>query len=422
MARVLIVGSGAREHALGHGLRGHDLLFAPGNAGTRKLGENLLCGVAEVDRLVEAAAERRVDLVVVGPELPLTLGLTDALAARGVKAFGPSRAAARLEASKVFMKEFAKRCGIPTADFRVFSDAEDASRYIREANRPLVVKADGLAAGKGVVVAPGRAEALEAVERMMVRREFGGAGARVVIEELLAGEEASFHVVCDGVRGVALAAAQDHKRLADGDKGPNTGGMGAYAPAPIVTPRVRERVMDEIVEPTLRGMSQEGAPFRGVLFVGLMIDNGEPRLLEYNVRFGDPEATVIVPLADDWFDLLDASACGNVSRFASAAGTSASRSALSVVLAAEGYPAHPVLGDRISGLDEALGDGALAFHAGTKIDPLTGHVVTAGGRVVTVVGVADKLDHARERAYEGVRRIHFRGQNFRSDIGFRALG
>ena len=264
--------------------------------------------------LVDLAVSEKADLVVVGPELPLTLGLVDALEARGIVAFGPKQHAARLEASKAFMKRFCRRHGIPTAGFEVFDAADAAQAHLRAVGRPLVVKADGLAAGKGVVVPDTVDEACAAVDRFVRRRELGDAGATVVLEERLPGEEASFHVVCDGSRGVPLAPAQDHKRVGDGDRGPNTGGMGAYAPAPVVTPEVHRRVMREIVEPTLAGMAAEGAPFRGVLFVGLMIEAGVPRVLEFNVRFGDPETAVLVPTyAGDWFELLDGAARGRLS-------------------------------------------------------------------------------------------------------------
>ncbi len=288
--RVVIVGSGAREHALAAAIAagGHEVVVAPGNAGTASVARNAGVRADDVPGLVELAVAERADLVVVGPELPLTLGLVDALEARGLRAFGPSRAAARLEGSKAFMKRFCERHRIPTAAFAVFDDPDAAERHVRAAPRPLVVKADGLAAGKGVVVSSSAEEACAAIDRIMRKREFGDAGRTVVLEEHLAGEEASFHVVCDGARGVALAPAQDHKRVRDGDRGPNTGGMGAYAPAPVVTPEVHERVMREIVEPTLAGMAAEGTPVRGVLFVGLMIERGVPRVLEYNVRFGDP--------------------------------------------------------------------------------------------------------------------------------------
>jgi phosphoribosylamine--glycine ligase len=422
MARVLIVGAGAREHALGAGLSrssaSPELLFAPGNAGTAVLGRNVPTPASDVDGLVDLASREQVDLVVVGPELPLTLGLTDALAARGVRTFGPSRAAARLEGSKAFMKEICRRAGVPTAPYAVFDDAEAAKEHVRAAGRPLVVKADGLCAGKGVVVASSVEEATGAIDRMMVAGELGDAGRVVVLEELLPGEEASFHVVCDGTRAVPLVAAQDHKRVLDGDQGPNTGGMGAYAPAPVVTPAVEAEVMHAIVEPTLRAMSDAGAPFRGVLFVGLMIERGRPQVLEFNVRFGDPETTVLVPMLDgDWYALLDGAARGDLSGFQARARPGA---ALSVVMAAERYPASPASGDVIEGLGDPALSPAYVYHAGTK--RAGADVVTAGGRVLTVGAYGSSLREARDAAYTAVARIRWRGEHHRSDIGHRALG
>jgi phosphoribosylamine--glycine ligase len=421
-ARVLVVGSGSREHALAIALGASecDVVVAPGNAGTSTAAgtRNADVPADDVAGLVDLAVRERSDLVVVGPELPLTLGLVDALQQRGVRAFGPSRGAARLEGSKAFMKAFCKRHGVPTAPGAVFDDADAAVRHLRAAGKPLVVKADGLAAGKGVVVADSVDEACQVVERMMRGRELGSAGDRVVLEERLEGEEASFHVVCDGERAIPLAPAQDHKRVGDGDAGPNTGGMGAYAPAPIVTPALRDRVMREVVAPTLAGMAAEGAPFRGVLFVGLMIDRGVPRVLEYNVRFGDPEATVLVPTyGGDWFELLDASARGDLSRVRVPAESGA---ALSVVMAAAGYPSAPRTGDRIEGLDADLPRGACIYHAGTRRAP-DGSVVTSGGRVLAVGARAATLSDAARVAYEVVARIRWTGEHHRRDIGARAL-
>jgi phosphoribosylamine--glycine ligase len=396
---------------------GHEIITAPGNAGTEAVGRNALVRSDDVPGLVDLTVAEKADLVVVGPELPLTLGVTDALQARGVRVFGPSRAAARLEGSKLFMKQFCKRHSIPTADFAAFDDADAAEQHLRAADRPLVVKADGLAAGKGVVVADTVDEACAAVDSFVRKRSLGEAGATVVLEDRLAGEEASFHVVCDGVRAVPLAAAQDHKRVGDGDLGPNTGGMGAYAPAPVVTPEVHRRVMREIVEPTLQGMASEGAPFRGVLFVGLMIDRGVPRVLEYNVRFGDPEATVLVPTyAGDWFELLHAAARGDLSGVPS--GTRGA--ALSVVMAARGYPSASRTGDRIQGLDASLPEGVYVRHAGTERRE-DGSVVTRGGRVLTVGAFAATLEQAARLAYEAVDRIHWEGEHHRRDIGRRAF-
>jgi phosphoribosylamine--glycine ligase len=421
MTRILVVGGGSREHALGMGISRDEraLLFAPGNAGTAALGTNHPVAIGDVDGLAALAVAEKVDLVVVGPELPLTLGLVDRLAAYGIAAFGPSRAAARLEGSKVFMKEICKKAGAPTADFAVFTDASAATAHVRSAGRPLVVKADGLCAGKGVVVASSVEEACDAIDRMMVKRELGDAGAMVVIEELLPGEEASFHVVCDGTRAIPLVAAQDHKRVFDGDKGPNTGGMGAYAPAPVVTPQVADEVMTTIVEPVLRVMKEEGAEFRGVLFVGLMIENGVPRVLEFNVRFGDPETTVLVPMLDgDWLALLEGAARGDLSSFTPRTRPGA---ALAVVMASEKYPATPATGDVIAGLDDAANvQDTCVYHAGTKRTDQG--VVTAGGRVLTVSAHAPSLAEARERAYAAVARISWRGEHHRQDIGHRALG
>jgi phosphoribosylamine---glycine ligase len=421
MARILIVGAGAREHALGAGLvrdgAGHELLFAPGNAGTAGLGRNASVSASDVAGLTDLASRERVDLVVVGPEVPLTLGLVDELASKGILAFGPSRVAARLEGSKSFMKEICKRAGVPTADFAVFEDAEAAKAHVRSVGRPLVVKADGLCAGKGVVVASTIDEACEAIDRMMVAGELGDAGRTVVLEELLPGEEASFHVVCDGTRAIPLVAAQDHKRIFDGDQGPNTGGMGAYAPAPIVTAAVADEVLRAIVSPTLRALSDAGAPFRGVLFVGLMIDAGRPKVLEFNVRFGDPETTVLVPMLEgDWFALLDGAARGDLSSFEAKTRPGA---ALAVVMAAERYPSTPATGDRIEGLDSPPLANTHVFHAGTKRDGDA--VVTAGGRVLTITAEARSLLEARDLAYAAVGRIRWRGEQHRTDIGHRAL-
>ncbi len=420
---VLIVGGGAREHALGLALspRAREIVFAPGNAGTRNVGRNVDVKVDDIDGLVALALREKAGLVVVGPEVPLTLGLVDALTEKGIAAFGPSKAAAQLEGSKAFMKRFLKRHEIETAAFEVFTNADAADAYIRDAARPLVVKTDGLAAGKGVVVASDTAEALEAVTRMMRDREFGASGDTIIVEELLAGEEASFHVICDGTTAVAMAAAQDHKRIFDGDRGPNTGGMGAYAPAPIVTDAVRDIVMRTVVAPTLRGMADEGAPFRGVLFVGLMIENGVPRVLEFNVRFGDPETCVIVPLyaseQGDLYDLLEGAAKGALP----VASTSrVNGAALCVVMAAHGYPAKARSGDVIAGLDVQYDAATFVLHAGTtaKAD---GSVVTSGGRVLTVGAHGSTLEDAARRAYAAVAAITWPGEQHRMDIGHRAF-
>ena len=418
-SRVLILGGGSREHALAARIasEGHAVLAMPGNAGTARIGGNLPGRPDAVAAVVAAAKEHGVDLVVVGPEAPLVAGVVDALEAAGIRAFGPSRAAAALEGSKAFMKRFLKRHAIPTAAFEVFDDADEAERYVRAAGRPLVVKTDGLAAGKGVVVASSTDEALAAVGSAMRDRAFGDAGKSVVIEEVLQGEEASFHVLCDGERFVSLPAAQDHKRVLDGDRGPNTGGMGAYAPAPIVTPEIASQVEREVVVPTLRGMREEGTPFRGVLFVGLMIHQGKASVLEFNVRFGDPEACVLVPLlGGSLYELLYSASIGSMPERVAVR----SEASLCVVMASEGYPQAPRTGDPIEGLDAALAEGVYVLHAGTRADD--GVVRTSGGRVLAVGATATTLEAAAERAYDAVSRIRFRGEHHRSDIGWRVLG
>ena len=413
MARILVVGGGAREHALCSALGSHELIVAPGNGGTASLARNVAVAADDVAGLVALAEKEKVDLVIVGPEAPLVLGLVDELEAKGIRAFGPSKAAARLEGSKAFMKRILEKANVPTAGFAVFSgDPAGAKKYVQDANRPLVVKADGLCAGKGVVVAADSKEALDAIDGMGA---FGEAGHTIVIEELLPGDEASFHVVCDGTRGIALVAAQDHKRVFDGDRGPNTGGMGAYAPAPVVTQAVHDDVMKRVVEPTLRVMAEEGAPFRGVLFVGLMIDGGEAKVLEFNVRFGDPETTVLVPMLEgDWFTLLDASARGDLSRVEA---STKPGFAVSIVMAAEGYPSKVTTGDVIDGLAAATGEGVFVRHAGTK--QTDAGLVTNGGRVLAVGARGASFEDARTRAYEAVSKIHWRGEHHRTDIGHR---
>jgi phosphoribosylamine--glycine ligase len=417
--RVLIVGAGAREHALGAALAasGHSVVTAPGNAGTSLVGRNEPVRADDTGGLVELAEREQVHLVVVGPEAPLALGLVDALGARGILAFGPTRAAARLETSKSFMKHFCSRHGIPTAPYAVFDDPDQAERHVRACG-PLVVKADGLASGKGVFVAETIEEACLAIDRIMRRREFGEAGEAVVLEERLDGEEASFHVVSDGSRAFALASAQDHKRLFDGDRGPNTGGMGAYAPASVVTAEIREIVLRDIVRPTLVGMERDGTPFRGALFVGLMIKDGRPSVLEYNVRFGDPEAVVIAPLYEgDWYDLLAGAARGDIS---GVHGRNSADSAFAVVMAASGYPARPRLGDPISGLDAPLPRNVFVRHAGT-LAGADGAVRTNGGRVLTVGATGPTLELAARVVYNAVDTIHWEGEQHRTDIGWRVL-
>ncbi len=404
---------------MGLALAPHTRTFLPGNEGTRALGRNVAGDPSDVALVMRIAAEIKPDLVVIGPEAPLVAGVADALREAGVLAFGPQRSGARLEGSKAFMKEFCKRHGVPTAAFRVFDDAAQAKAYIRAEDRALVVKADGLCAGKGVVVAKDAEEALAAVDAMMVARVFGDAGARVVIEDVLPGEEASYHVLVSDGHVLALAPAQDHKRAYDGDRGPNTGGMGAYAPAPIVTSDVAARVTKDIVLPVVRGLREDGIDFRGVLFVGLMIEDGVPRVLEFNVRFGDPETSVVLPLVDgDVYELLTAVANGTLG---DAKALVREGSCVTVVLAAEGYPGTPTKGDAITGLEKQLPEGGYVLHAGTSRGEDGQTIVTAGGRVLAVGARAATFAEARQRAYEVVDRIQFRGMHYRKDIGARAL-
>lgn len=418
--KVLVVGSGAREHALVLKIAASPLvdevLAAPGNAGIAEIARTFESVPAEsVGRVVELAVREAVDLVVVGPEAPLVLGLVDALAEHDILAFGPSAAAAKLEGSKVFSKELMAEAKVPTAAFRVFTDDGEAKAYVREVGAPIVVKADGLAAGKGVVVAATVDEALDAIEAMMVQRVYGHAGATVVIESCMKGPEISFHVLCDGERFVPLAAAQDHKRLSDGDRGPNTGGMGAYSPPPIFDAAMQASVLAQVVEPTLRVMRERGTPFRGVLFVGLMIVDGAPQVLEYNVRFGDPETEVLMArLGSDVVPLLLGCARGELGALTPAWGAGA---AMAVVLAAAGYPNAPRKGDRITGLEAAAAH-AQILHAGTK--RIDGQLVASGGRVLAVTATGDDVEMAAQRAYAGIEQIQLEGAQYRRDIGWQA--
>ena len=422
--KILVVGSGGREHALCAAIRRSplcaELLCAPGNAGIAAIADARPVAADDVPGLVALAASERVDLVVVGPEAPLVAGLADRLAERGIRAFGPSAAAARLEGSKGFMKDFCARHGVPTAAYGRFTDAGAAKDFVRAHGAPIVVKADGLAAGKGVVVAASIAEACAAVDMMMGERAFGAAGDSVVVEEFLEGEEASFFALCDGRTAVALGAAQDHKRVGDGDTGPNTGGMGAYAPAPLVTAAIANEVMERIVLPTVRGMAAEGTPYRGVLFAGLMIAEGRPRLLEYNVRFGDPECQVLMArLRSDIVELMLAACEGTLAGRAAAWSDEA---ALVVVMAAQGYPGAYAKGTAIAGTEEAAAvPGVAVLHAGTARDG-AGRLVAVGGRVLGVTATAPDLAAARERAYRAVDLIRWPEGFCRRDIGWRALG
>lgn len=420
--KILVIGSGGREHALAWHLaqspRVQKVFVAPGNPGTAREPGIVNAPITEIDTLVAFAQREQVQLTVVGPEAPLAAGVVNAFRTQNLPIFGPTREAAQLESSKDFAKRFLVRHNIPTAAFKSFTDAAAAHAYLESTGAPIVVKADGLAAGKGVVVASSLAEAHAAVDAMLVDNRMGDAGARVVIEEFLAGEEASFICMCDGKHALALATSQDHKRLGDGDQGPNTGGMGAYSPAPVVTPQIHARVLREVIQPTLSGMAQEGTPYTGFLYAGIMIDKtGAIKVLEYNCRMGDPETQpIMLRLKTDLVALLDAALAG---RLDTAEAQWDRRYALGVVLAAAGYPGSPRSGDIISGLpSKAMGD-AHVFHAGTA--ERDGKVLTSGGRVLCVTALGDTIKIAQKRAYEICEQISFDGMQYRHDIGHRAV-
>jgi phosphoribosylamine--glycine ligase len=419
--KLLVIGGGGREHALAWKLassrRVQKVFVAPGNGGTaREPGvENV--AITDLGALAEFAAREQIHLTVVGPEAPLAAGVVDLFRSRGLRIFGPTKAAAQLESSKEYAKKFLVRHGIPTAAYEGFSDAAAAHRYVDARGAPIVVKADGLAAGKGVVVATTKDEAHAAIDAMLVENAMGDAGARVVIEDFLAGEEASFIVMCDGEHVLTLATSQDHKRLRDGDEGPNTGGMGAYSPAPVVTPAVHARVVREIVTPTVKGMARDGIPYSGFLYAGLMIDGaGNPKVLEFNCRLGDPETQpILLRLKGDLVDLLDRAVDGKLDTIEAEWDR---RAALGVVMAAANYPETPRKGDEISGLPPA-GEDYHVFHAGTEARD--GKIVTSGGRVLCVTALGDSVRIAQKRAYEVLAGIRFEGMQYRRDIGHRAI-
>ncbi|TLY52514.1 MAG: phosphoribosylamine--glycine ligase [Gammaproteobacteria bacterium] len=427
--KILVIGSGGREHALAWKLRqssrASEVIVAPGNAGTATEPglRNVAVAATDIDALLQLALDENIGLTVVGPEAPLVAGIVDRFRAAGLRCFGPSATAAQLEGSKAFAKAFLARHGIPTARYAVFTELDPALAYVREqvqrsGDPRIVIKADGLAAGKGVVVAMTLDEAEQALQDMLGAHTLGDAGARVVIEEFLDGEEASYIVIADGHHALPMATSQDHKRVGDGDTGPNTGGMGAYSPAPVVTPAVEQRVLREIIEPTLAGMRADGAPFTGFLYAGLMIGrDGAPRVIEFNVRFGDPETQpIMLRLQSDFVELIEAALDGHIDR------TQArwdARVAIGIVLAAQGYPGKVRSGDAITGHDADCGNAVKVFHAGTRQE--NGKTVTSGGRVLTVCALGDDLQEARQHAYAAVEQIHADGLFHRRDIGYRGL-
>ena len=422
--KVLVVGGGGREHALAWKLaqspRVTQVLVAPGNAGTAREAkmQNLPIAAENVDELAAYAQQHHIDLTVVGPEAPLSKGIVDKFRAAGLRCFGATQQAAQLESSKAFAKDFLARHGISTAEYANFTEIEPAIAYIQAKGVPIVVKADGLAAGKGVILAQTEAEAIEAVQDMLSGNAFGEAGSRVVIEEFLVGEEASFIVMVDGKNVLAMASSQDHKARDNGDKGPNTGGMGAYSPAPVVTPAMHERIMQEVIYPTVRGMAADGIPYTGFLYAGLMIDaGGAPYTIEFNCRFGDPETQPIMSRLDsDFVELVQAALNRKLD---SVTAQWKPQTAVGVVLAAENYPDSPKKGDAISGLAEANQIGKV-FHAGTA-EGNNGEILTNGGRVLCVVGLGDDTAAAKAQAYQALEKIHFDGMQYRTDIADKAI-
>ena len=420
--KILVVGGGGREHALVWKIAQSPLVekvfCAPGNPGMKELAETVHLAVDNIDGLCDFAKKEQIDLTVVGPELPLTLGIVDRFKAEGLAIFGPSKAAAQIEGSKGFSKDLMAKYGIKTAAYETFTDREAAVAYIREQGAPIVVKVDGLAAGKGVILAQSEEEAVEAVDDILVKKVFGDAGDAVVVEEFLTGEEASFFAFTDGKNILPLASAQDHKQIFEGDKGPNTGGMGAYSPAPVVTDALYQRIVDEVVQPTIDGMAAEGCPYCGILFVGLMIENNDFKVLEFNARFGDPECQPLLSrMKSDVVPVLLDCARGELT-------TKAlewyDRAAVCVVLAAGGYPGSYDKGDVIEGIDAANAvDGVRVFHAGTA--EKDGKIVTAGGRVLGVTGWGETVAAAISKAYEGADKIRWNGMQMRRDIGQKAL-
>src|SRR5215471_18453601 len=419
--RILVIGSGGREHALvwkiSQSPKVDKIYCAPGSAGIAQLAEPVAIGPEQIEKLAEFAEKQKIDLTVVGPELPLTLGITDLFESRGLRIFGPNKDAAQLEGSKAFAKKILQENGIPTASFGTFTDAGLAKQYIAQYPAPYVIKADGLAAGKGVLICATPREAEAAIDEILVRKAFGPAGNRLVIEEFLAGEEASFMVLTDGEHMLPLASSQDHKRVFDNDEGPNTGGMGAYSPAPVITPAIHERILNEILKPLLAGLRNKGIRYRGVLYVGLMITKNGPRVLEFNVRFGDPECqSIMMRLKSDLVPLLEATIDGKLNQVLP---EWYEDPAVCVVLSARGYPGSYDKGAEIHGLDKLVHwDKGFVFHAGTAKE--NGRWITSGGRVLGVTARGNDIGNAVKNAYSAVSQINWDGMHYRKDIGHRA--
>jgi phosphoribosylamine---glycine ligase len=418
---ILVIGSGGREHTLCWKIRQSpktdELYCMPGNGGTEGCAVNCDVDILDNSAVKDFCKEKKIDLVVVGPEVPLSRGITDVLEAEGINVCGPSYAASRLESSKIFAKELMGRYNVPTAGFRIFKSSEKAEAYIRGIGAPVVIKADGLAAGKGVIIAQTIPEAIKAAKEILEDKVFGSAGNSIIVEECLEGEEASVLVMSDGKNIIPLASSQDHKRIYDGDKGPNTGGMGAYSPAPVVDEKLFDEISKTVIRPIVDGLAEEGTPYKGVLYAGIMITDSGIKVLEFNVRFGDPETQAILPrLKTDLVDLLMATARGDLEGMQLKWDD---RDCIAVVLAAGGYPGEYKKGQKITGIDDAQKEGAIVFHAGTKVQD--GEFVTSGGRVLSVVGMGNDIKEAIKNTYAGVAKIHFEGMIYRRDIAHRAV-
>ncbi|MFH0732801.1 MAG: phosphoribosylamine--glycine ligase [Candidatus Omnitrophota bacterium] len=426
--KVLVIGSGAREHALcwkiAQSRRVDKIFAAPGNGGMQKEAQCVDIKADDIPKILNFANQNKIDVTIVGPEAPLAEGIVDKFNEKGLRIFGPDKKTARLESSKVFAKEIMSRFRVPTADFMIFDNPDDAKEHINQRKTPMVVKADGLAAGKGVIICKNKSEALDAVKQTMIDKIFGQAGSRIIIEDCLEGEEASIIVISDGKRFASLASSQDHKRIYDNDKGPNTGGMGAYSPAPVISEKLDEKIQDEIIKPIISGLYKAGTPFKGVLYAGLMITADGPKVLEFNVRFGDPETQAILPrLKSDLMDAIEASIDGNMENVKLEWDK---RPCVCVVCAAGGYPGNYKKGTNINGLDEADKlDSVVVFHAGTNVahdSRLNTQYKTTGGRVLGVTALGIDIKQAIDKAYEACSKINFEGMHYRKDIGYRALG